>query len=124
MSYFALAGDFYRYLHSWFGNKPSRYVGVIKDKLAASGRLMRPSQLAWAIKNGIKSVVTIRESPLDPAWFPKESSIDYKHVKVQDFGAPPVEELEQVVNYINNEILPENLSSFIVTVEVVERVRF
>ena len=99
-----LEGDFYRYLHSWFGNKPSRYVGVIKDKLAASGPLMRSSQLAWAIKNGIKSVVTIRESPLDPAWFPKESSIDYKHVKVQDFGAPPVEELNQVINYIDNEI--------------------
>ena len=67
-----LEGDFYRYLHSWFGNKPSRFGWVIKDKLAASGRLMRPSQLAWAIKNGIMSVVTIRESPLDPAWFPKE----------------------------------------------------
>ena len=99
----ALAGDFYRYLHSWFGNKPSRFGWLVKDKLAASGRLMRPSHLAWAIKNGIKSVVTIRESPLDPAWFPKESGIDYKHVKVQDFWVPPVEELDQVVNYIDNE---------------------
>ena len=104
LSYMPLEGDFYRYLHSWFGNKPSRFGWVIKDKLAASGRLMRPSQLVWAIKNGIKSVVTIRESPLDPAWFPKDSGIDYKHVKVQDFGAPPVEELNQVINYIANEI--------------------
>ena len=34
----------------------------------------------------------------------KRTGNDYKHVKVQDFGAPPVEELNQVVNYINNEI--------------------
>jgi atypical dual specificity phosphatase len=100
----ALMGDFYRYLHSWFGNKPSRFGWVIKDKLAASGRLMKTSQLAWAVKNGIKNVVTIRESPLNPAWFPKEAGIDYKHLKVEDFGAPPVNELGDLVDYIDNEI--------------------
>ena len=36
----------------------------------------------------------------------KRTGNDYKHVKVQDFGAPPVEELNQVVNYIDIEIQP------------------
>ena len=97
-------GDFYKYLRSLFTNRPSRFGWVIKDKLAASGRLMTPSQLSWAIKNGIKSVVTIRESPLEPSWFPKGCGIDYKHIKVEDHGAPSVSELDDLVNYIDNEI--------------------
>ena len=65
-------GDLYRYLHSKFSDRPLRFGWVIPDKLAASARLMTPSQLAWIAKNGIKSVFTIRESPLNPAWIPKE----------------------------------------------------
>src|SRR4029079_15575838 len=36
----------------------------------------------------------------------KSTGNDYKHVKVPDFRAPPVEELNQVVNYIDIEIQP------------------
>ena len=60
----SLFGDIYRHLHSLFTDKPSRFGWVIIDKLAASGRPMTPSQLAWVAKNGIKSVLTIREYPL------------------------------------------------------------
>ena len=100
----ALLGDIYRYFHSWFGNKPSRFGWVIKDKLAASGRIMTQGQLDWAVKKGIKSVVTIREIPLSSKWFESHPEIDYRHVKVQDATAPPVEELTNVINYIEKEI--------------------
>ena len=100
----ALLGDIYRYFHSWFENKPSRFGWVINDKLAASGRIMSQGQLDWAVKHGIKSVLTIREIPLSAKWFEKHPEIDYKHVKVQDASAPPVEELGNVVNYIDKEI--------------------
>jgi len=62
----SLFGDIYRHLHSLFTDKPSRFGWVIIDK-AASGRPMTPSQLAWVAKNGIKSVLTIREYPLPPS---------------------------------------------------------
>ena len=57
----SLSGDLYRYILSIFTDKPSRYGWVIPGKLAASGRPMNSSQIAWIAKNGIKSVFTIRE---------------------------------------------------------------
>src|SRR6185503_20015861 len=98
----SLSGDLYRYLLSIFTKRPSRFGWLIKDKLAGSGRLMIKSQLAWVTKNGIKSVFTIREFPLPQSWFPP--GIDYKHLKVENYGAPPVDELDDAVNYIEDEI--------------------
>lgn len=98
-------GDCYRYLHSWFGHKPSRFGWVIENRFAASGRLMNRNQLEWAVKHGIKSVVTIREFPLEPKWFMDQKGIEYRHVKVEDYGAPPVKELDKVVDYIDSEIM-------------------
>ena len=100
----SLSGDLYRYLLSIFTKRPSRFGWLIKDKLAGSGRLMTKSQLAWVTKNGIKSVFTIREYPLPQSWFPPGFGIDYKHLKVENYGAPPVDELDDAVDYIEDEI--------------------
>jgi len=61
------------------------------------------SQLAWVTNNGIKSVFTIREYPLPQSWFSPGFGIDYKHLKVEN-GAPPVDELDDAVDYIEDEI--------------------
>ena len=100
----SLSGDLYRYLRSIFTDKPSRFGWVLKDKLAASGRPMTPTQLAWVAKNGIKSVFTIREYPLPASRFPTRCHINYKHLKVENYGAPPVDELDAAVAYIDHEI--------------------
>lgn len=103
-------GDSYRTLHRAFSRKPSKFGWVIEGKLAASGRLMSKSQLAWCVKHGIKSVVTIRELPLESKWFAADKQkdpdnvISYKHIEVKDYGAPPIEELHYAVNYIDDEI--------------------
>ena len=100
----SLSGDLYRYILSLFTNKPSRFGWVIKYKLAGSGRLMTKSQLEWVTKYGIKSVFTIREYPLPQSWFPPSFGIGYKHLKVENYGAPPVDELDDAVDYIEDEI--------------------
>ena len=100
----SLSGDLYRYLLSIFTKRPSRFGWLIKDKLAGSGRLMTKSQLAWVTKNGIKSVFTIRKYPLPQSWFPPGFGIDYKHLKVENYGAPPIDELDDAVDYIEDEI--------------------
>jgi atypical dual specificity phosphatase len=71
----AVLGDIYRYFRSWFSHKPSRFGWVIDGRLAASGRLMTSSQLKWAIDKGIKSIVTIRETPLNHKWFRDQPAI-------------------------------------------------
>jgi len=92
-----------RYLVSIFTKRPSRFGWLIKDKLAGSGRMITNSQLAWVTNNGIKSVFTIREYPLPQSWFSPGFGIDYKHLKVEN-GAPPVDELDDAVDYIEDDI--------------------
>lgn len=48
---------------------------------------------------GIKSVLSIREPSLEPAWLPKGCGIKYKHLKVESYGAPPIYELSDAVDY-------------------------
>jgi len=72
----ALLGGIYRYVRSWVTHKPSRFGWIVDGKLAASGRLMTPGQLKWAIDNGIKTVVTIREVPLNPKSFKDQAGIE------------------------------------------------
>ena len=36
--------------------------------------------------------------------FPPDCGIDYKHLKVENHGAPPVNELDDAVDYIEDEI--------------------
>jgi atypical dual specificity phosphatase len=97
-------GDYYLYLRSRVAKSPYRFGWVIEGRLAASGRLMTPSQLAWAASHGIKSVVTIREVPLESAWFTSGCGIVYRHIKVKDHSAPPVKELNELITYIDSEI--------------------
>lgn len=97
-------GDYYLYLRSTVAKSPYRFGWVIEGRLAASGRLMTSSQLAWAARHGIKSVVTIREVPLESAWFTSGCGIVYRHVKVKDHSAPPVKELNELITYIDSEI--------------------
>lgn len=65
---------------------------------------MSPLQLAWAATHGIKSVVTIREFPLESTWFASGCGIAYRHIQVKDHKAPPVKELGELVIYIDTEI--------------------
>ncbi len=85
---------------------------------------MTASQLASVKKNGIKSVFTIIEYPLPPSWFPTGSGINYKHLKVKNYGAPPVDELDNVVNYIEDKIKKRQTctSALQATVEAGEQV--
>lgn len=98
-------GDIYLYLLSTVAKSPYRFGWIIEGKLAASGRLMSPSQLAWAASHGIKSVVTIREFPLESTWFASGCRIAYRHIQVKDYDAPPVKELRELVTYIDTEII-------------------
>jgi protein tyrosine phosphatase len=99
-------GDLFLYLRStvFKSKSPYRFGWVIEGDLAGSGRLMSLSQLAWAASHGIKSVVTIREFPLEASWFSSGNSIIYRHIQVKDHSAPPMEELGEIVTYIDTEI--------------------
>jgi len=65
-------------------------------------------QLSWVAKNGIKSVITVRESPLPTSWLANTSQkLEYLHLKVDDFCAPSLESLQTTVQYIGQHINEE-----------------
>jgi atypical dual specificity phosphatase len=99
-------GNTYRWLHGKFANKPTNFSWVINSKLAGSGIPMSRSQLHWVINNGINVIITVREVPLPSKWleYIRVNSVDYLHLKVEDYGAPTLDELDATGGYICRQI--------------------
>ena len=65
----------------------------------------------WLINTqGIRTIVTIKEKPLSQEWLnynigtntsADNTKIDYLHISIHDYGAPSLEKLDHVVNYIS-----------------------
>jgi atypical dual specificity phosphatase len=101
-------GNTYRWFHGRFANRPTNFSWVIEKKLAGSGMPVNLPQLLWVAKNGIRSVITVRESPLPTLWLANTSQrLEYVHLKVDDFCAPTLEILESTVQYIDQRINEE-----------------
>ena len=75
----------------------------MEGKLAGSGLPVAEEEFKWLVDKGIKSIITVREVPLPSEWF-DSGDIDYMHLRVEDFGAPTVEELDEAVDFIDKKI--------------------
>jgi len=96
-------GDAYRRFHGIVTDKPTNFSWVIEGKLAGCGLPVTEDEFEWVVDQGIKSIVTVREVALPSDWF-NGGDIDYLHLAVEDFGAPNMEELEQAVDFIDQQI--------------------
>jgi atypical dual specificity phosphatase len=75
----------------------------MEGKLAGCGLPVAEEEFKWLVDKGIKSIITVREVPLPSEWF-DSGDIDYMHLRVEDFGAPTVEELDEAVDFIDKKI--------------------
>lgn len=85
-------------------DRPTNFSWVIEGKLAGCGLPVTEDEFKWLADQGIKSVVTVREIALPSNWF-DGADIDYLHLKIEDFGAPTLEELDQAVDFIDQQII-------------------
>ena len=99
-------GNAYRWIYGHMVNRPTNFSWVIKDKLAGSGMPMNYSQFLWVTTHGVKAIVTVREVPLPSKWFSNGNSddVDYFHLHVEDYGAPSIEEIDNTIDYIQQQI--------------------
>ena len=107
-----LIGSIYRLIYSKFNSKPTNFGWILEKKLAGSGLPISFGQFKWIINSGIRTIVTIRETPLPPQWFDieflrnqqfeNEDVIKYLHLKVEDYHAPSINELTSTIEYIDN----------------------
>ena len=99
-------GNTYRWIYGRMVNRPTNFSWVIEGKLAGSGMPMTHSQFIWVVTHGIKTIVSVREVPLPSKWFSGSNGngINYLHLNVEDYGAPSLEEMDNTVDYIQQQI--------------------
>ena len=94
-------GDAKRKLHGMITGKPDNFSWIIEEKLAGSAIPTSKEEVDWVIEEGVKSIVTIREEPLDDSWC---ADIKYLHVNSNDMGVPEFDDLVYSVDFIHQRI--------------------
>ncbi len=101
-------GEIYRKVHGRLVERPTNFSWVIPQNLAGSGLPSSFDQLTWLASNGIRTLITVREIPLPQVWF-KKINLQYGELqnyflKTDDYNAPSVDEIIQVVDYMEQQI--------------------
>ena len=94
-------GDAWRKVHGIVTGKPDNFSWLIENKLAGSAIPTSIDEIKWIQEQGIKSIVTIREEPLDEDWI---SEMNYLHVLSDDMGVPSFDDLKTSVDYVHEKI--------------------
>ena len=95
-------GDAKRKLHGMITGKPDNFSWIIEEKLAGSAIPTSKEEIDWIKQEGVKSIVTIREQPLDENWV---DGIKYLHVHSNDMGVPEFDDLVNSVDFIHSRIM-------------------
>jgi len=94
-------GDAKRKLHGMITGKPDNFSWLIEGKLAGSAIPTSKDEIKWLQEQGVKSIVTIREVPLDDDWV---DEMKYLHVLSDDMGVPSFDDLKNSVEYVYERI--------------------
>ena len=94
-------GDAKRKLHGMITGKPDNFSWIIENKLAGSAIPTSKEEVNWLQQEGVKSIVTIREEPLDDDWI---DDIEYLHIHSNDMGVPEFDDLISSVDFIHRQL--------------------
>ena len=94
-------GDAKRKLHGMITGKPDNFSWLIEGKLAGSAIPTSKDEVKWMEDEGVKSIVTIREEPLDEDWV---KNMNYLHVHSNDMGVPDFSDLVFSVDFVHSRI--------------------
>ena len=94
-------GDVWRKVHGTVTGRPDKFSWLIENKLAGSGIPTSIDEVQWVIKQGVKSIVTVREEPLDDEWV---KDVKYLHVMSNDMGVPEFNDLLAAVDFIHSRL--------------------
>ena len=94
-------GDVWRKVHGTLTGRPDNFSWLIEKKLAGSAIPTSIDEVQWAIEQGIKSIVTVREEPLDDDWV---KDVKYLHIISNDMGVPEFVDLGSAVDFIHRRI--------------------
>ena len=93
------AGVLLRRVRAAWADNPTGFVWVEKGEIAASGYPASRKQLTWLSDMGLKSVLTLTESPLPVKWT-EGLPLEVKHIPMKDHMPPELESLDQAADYV------------------------
>ena len=94
-------GDVWRKVHGTVTGRPDKFSWLIENKLAGSGIPTSINEVQWVIEQGVKSIVTVKEEPLDDDWV---KDVNYLHVHSNDMSVPEFDDLVFAVDFIHRRI--------------------
>jgi len=94
-------GDVWRKVHGTVTGRPDNFSWIIENKLAGSAIPTSIEEVQWAIEQGVKSIITIREEPLDDEWV---KEVKYLHIMSNDMGVPEFVDLGSAVDFVHRRI--------------------
>ena len=94
-------GDAKRKLHGMITGKPDNFSWIIEKKLAGSAIPTSKEEIDWVKQEGVKSIVTIREEPLEEEWL---EDVNYLHIHSNDMGVPEFDDLISSVDFLHQRI--------------------
>ena len=94
-------GDVWRKVHGTVTGRPDNFSWLLENKLAGSAIPTSIDEVQWVIDQGVKSIVTVREEPLDGIWI---KDVKYLHMPSNDMGVPEFVDLVSAVDFIHNRI--------------------
>ena len=94
-------GDIWRKVHGTVTGKPDNFSWLIENKLAGSAVPTSIDEVKWVIDQGVKSIVTVREEPLNDEWV---KEVKYLHIMSNDMGVPEFVDLGSAVDFIHRRI--------------------
>ena len=94
-------GDVWRKVHGTVTGRPDKFSWLIENKLAGSGIPTSINEVEWVIEQGVKSIVTVREEPLDDDWV---KDVNYLHIMSNDMGVPEFDDLTHAIDFIHRRI--------------------
>ena len=94
-------GDAWRKVHGIVTGRPDNFSWILEGKLAGSAIPTSKDEVTWLQEQGVKTIVTIREEPLDKDWV---SQMNYLHVLSDDMRVPTFEDLKNSVDYVHKKI--------------------
>ena len=89
-------GDAKRKLHGKLTGRPDNFSWLIEGKLAGSAIPTSKKEVEWLQEEGVKTIVTIREVPLDEEWV---NEMNYLHVLSDDMGVPSFEDFSMKFSF-------------------------
>ena len=94
-------GDAKRKLHGMITGKPDNFSWIIEKKLAGSAIPTSKEEIDWVKQEGVKSIVRIREEPLEEEWL---EDVNYLHIHSNDMGVPEFDDLINSVDFLHQRI--------------------